>query len=96
MPDEKEIPAYKVLIAGTIVFIVGLFIFSVIFQAFMVFQEVRQELVVLGNYSETHPTIVILSLIPWGLGIFYIGLVGTVIYFLLKGAKERPPPIYWR
>ena len=95
--DDRDIPVYKVIIAGTIVFIVGLFIFSVIFQAFLVFQEVQQALIVTGNFSSTDPTVLILSVIPWGLGLFYISLVGTVIYFLLKGSRrERPPPIFWR
>ena len=93
----REIPAYRVLIAGTIVFIVGLFVFSVIFQAFLVFQEFQTQLIATEQVSADDPTLLLLGLIPWGLGIFYISLIGTIIYFLLKGAgRQKPPPIDWR
>ena len=95
MPEE--IPAYKVLIAGTIVFVVGLFVFSVIFQAFVVFQEFQAQLVASDEAMADDPTILLLSLIPWGLGLFYISLIGTIIYFMIKGGgREKAPPIYWR
>ncbi len=95
MPEE--IPAYKVLIAGTIVFVVGLFVFSVIFQAFVVFQEFQAQLVAADEAMADDPTILLLSLIPWGLGLFYISLIGTIIYFMIKGSgREKAPPIYWR
>lgn len=95
-----EIPAYRVIIAGTIIFIVGLFIFSIIFQSYIVFQQFETQLVQTGNYSRDDPVILVLSIIPWGLGIFYISLIAVVIYFILRGSrgKETPPPpaLFWR
>lgn len=93
----REIQAYRVLIAGTIVFIVGLFVFSVIFQAFLVFQEFQTQLIDTEQVAADDPTLILLGLIPWGLGLFYISLIGTIIYFLLKGSgRQKPPPIDWR
>lgn len=94
---DRDIPLLKVLIAGSIVFIVGLFIFSVIFQAFFMFQEIQQQLITTVNVSSTDPMIQILSFIPWALGIFYISLIAVIIYFMFRGSgREKPPTIFWR
>ncbi len=94
----EEIPTYRVLIAATLVFIVGLFIFSVIFKAYITFKKLEAQLLQTG-YKEDQATLMILASIPWTLGGFYISLVGMIIYFVLKGnkvPKSKIPPRSFR
>ena len=92
----EEIPAYRIIIAATIVFLVGLFVFTIIFRAYLTFQQLEQSVIQSGNYTENQTTLVILQTIPWTLGGFYVSLLGVIIYFLLKGTKppkqETVPP----
>lgn len=91
----EDIPAYKVIIAGTIIFMAGLAVFSVIFRAFITFNEIQTALIEESNYTVDQTTMLVFASIPWALGAFYVSLVGTVIYLLLKATKKpRPPPIY--
>ena len=84
----EEVPTYRFIIAATIVFIVGLFVFTVIFRAWITFQELQSVLLQSGDYSEEETTLVVLGAIPWALGGFYISLLGIIIYFLLRGTKS--------
>jgi|GEM_PF-3575556 len=84
---DQDIPMYRVIIAATIVFIVGLVVFTVIFRAYITFQELQTLLLQSGEYSEEETTIVVLGAIPWALGGFYVSLLGIIIYFLLRGNK---------
>lgn len=96
----EEVPAYRLIIAATIVFIVGLFVFTIIFRAFITFQQLQQTVIQSGNYTENQATLIILQTIPWTLGAFYVTLLGVVTYFLIKGSKpakhEEPPPTFRR
>lgn len=95
---QQEIPLYRLIIAATVVFIVGLFVFTIIFRAFITFQQLEQSVMETGEYSENEATLMVLGAIPWALGGFYVSLLGVIIYFLLKGRKpareERPPPTF--
>ena len=91
----EEIPAYKVIIAGTIIFVTGLAIFSVIFRASIIFNEIQTTLTQQSNYTFDQTTMLVFATVPWALGAFYASLIGVVIYFVLKGGKKaRLPPIY--
>ncbi|MFA5405907.1 MAG: hypothetical protein WC307_00920 [Candidatus Nanoarchaeia archaeon] len=83
----QEIPTYRLIIAATIVFIVGLFIFTIIFRAYLTFQQLEQLVIETGDYEQDQLTLVILGSIPWALGGFYVSLLGVIIYFLLRGNK---------
>ena len=95
---QTEVPLYRLKIAATVVFIVGLFIFTIIFRAYLTFQQLEQVVLETGDYSENEATLIVLGAIPWALGGFYVSLLGVIIYFLLKGTKapkqERPPPTF--
>ncbi len=96
----KEIPAYRFIIAATITFIVGLFVFTIIFRAWLTFKELQQTVIESGNLDENQATLAILGAIPWALGGIYISLLGTIIYFLIRGSKpprtSSPPPSNFR
>lgn len=91
----QDIPAYKFIIAATVIFIVGLFVFTIIFRAYLTFKQLEEAVIAQGTASEEQATLVILGAVPWALGGVYIALLGAVIYFLLKGNKkpkiEIPP-----
>lgn len=96
---DRDIPTYRVIIAATIVFVIGLFVFTIIFRAYLTFQQLQVAVVQSGEYSENEATFIILAGIPWALGGVYISLLGTIIYFLLKGnkpGKEEEPPSSFR
>jgi len=96
----QEIPAYRFIIAATIIFIVGLFVFTIIFRAYLTFKQLEAVIISQGTASEEQATLAILGAVPWALGGFYVMLLGTVIYFLLKGSKppkqELPPSNFRR
>ena len=94
-----DIPTYRFIIAATIVFIVGLFVFTIIFRAWITFQQLQQTILESGAVEGDDATLIILAGVPWALGGIYISLLATVIYFLLKGnkkGKEQPPPSSFR
>lgn len=95
---QQEVPLYRLIIAATVVFIVGLFIFTIIFRAYITFQQLEQSVLETGDYSENEATLIVLGAIPWALGGLYVSLLGVIIYFLLKGSKapkeEEPPPSF--
>ena len=92
----QDIPTYRFIIAATVVFIVGLFVFTIIFRAWFTFKQLQQSIIETGEYEENEATLAILGAIPWALGGIYISLLSGVIWFLLKGTKkikeEVPPP----
>jgi hypothetical protein len=83
----EQVPAYRLIIAATMVFIVGLFIFTIIFRAFITFQELEQIVIEQGTYDDDQLTLIILGSVPWALGGFYVSLLAGIIYFLLRGNK---------
>ncbi|MBD3311926.1 hypothetical protein GF352_00500 [archaeon] len=95
---QQEVPLYRLIIAATVVFIVGLFIFTIIFRAYITFQQLEQSVLETGDYSENEATLIVLGAIPWALGGLYVSLLGVIIYFLLRGSKapkeEKPPPSF--
>ena len=95
----EEVPTYRLIIAATLVFIVGLFVFTIIFRAFLTFQQLQQIVLESGEYEENQATLMVLSAIPWTLGAFYVSLIGIIIYFTIKGTKapkQAEPPSSFR
>ena len=87
----NEVPAYKLIIAATLVFVIGLFVFTIIFRAYFTFKQVEAQVIASGDYEENEATLIVLGAIPWALGGIYVSLLGTIIYFLLKGSKPPKP-----
>ena len=95
----QDIPTYRFIIAATMVFIVGLFVFTIIFRAYITFQELQATIIQSGAVEGDDATLILLAGVPWALGGVYVSLLGAVIFFLLKGnkkTKERPPPSSFR
>jgi uncharacterized BrkB/YihY/UPF0761 family membrane protein len=96
---QRDIPFYRFIIAATLVFIVGLFVFTVIFRAWLTFEQLSQAVLATGDYSEEESTLLVLGIVPWALGGIYVSLLGVIIYFLLKSTKQEksePPPSTFR
>jgi uncharacterized BrkB/YihY/UPF0761 family membrane protein len=96
---QRDIPLYRFIIAATLVFVVGLFVFTVIFRAWLTFEQLSQAVLETGEYSEEETTLLVLGVVPWALGGVYVSLLGVIIYFLLKTTKQEkpePPPSSFR
>ncbi|MBD3312397.1 hypothetical protein GF352_03020 [archaeon] len=80
MPD---IPELKLLLVLTVVFVVGMFVFIVIFKALMMVEGLKQ-----GAASEEdvelNQTMQFLQLMPWLLGILYLILIGVIAYLMFR------------
>jgi len=90
---EQDIPMYRVIIAATLVFIIGLFVFTIIFRAWLTFQELEQVIRQSGEFTEDESTLIILGGIPWALGGIYVTMLGGIIYFLLRSTKPQKKEI---
>ena len=83
-----EIQANQLILGATIVFIVGLLVFSVIFQAVGIIQQVKQNM----GYNLTQEDLRLaqtLSIIPSVLAFFYFSFVGVVIWYVMKRSGEK-------
>lgn len=79
-----EVPELKLLLVLTVVFIVGMFVFVVIFKALTIFQGLQMDLVPEADEVGASKTIQLLQLMPWLLGGLYLTLVGAIAYFMFK------------
>ncbi len=88
-----EISTFKFILSATIVFISGLFIFSVIFKAYITMNKLQSS-ITNETDPQTETTIMLLSAVPWGLGIVYASLIIGVIYYMFKSKpKSSEPPL---
>jgi len=90
-----EIQGPKLILVLTVVFVIGTFVFIVIFRALSTFQDLQVTVLKTGNYTENQSTLETLKVIPWYLGGLYVTLLGIIIYFMIAKNKEelRPPEI---
>ncbi len=84
-----EIQANQLILGATVIFILGLIVFSVAFQAYGILVNMRQTMGL--NISETEVTSItsMLSLIPGILTLFYFIVVGIIIWFVMKKSNEK-------
>ena len=83
-----EIQANQLILSATIIFLVGLLVFSVIFQAVNVMQQMK----ISAGYNLTQEDLMIsqtIAIIPSILLLFYFSFVGVVIWYVMKRSKER-------
>jgi len=83
-----EIQANQLILGATVVFIVGLLVFSVIFQAVSIMQQMKQNM----GYNLTQEDLMIaqtLAIIPSILALFYFSFVGVVIWYVIKKSREK-------
>ncbi|MCD6403603.1 MAG: hypothetical protein J7L59_00235 [Nanoarchaeota archaeon] len=83
-----EIQANQLILGATVVFIVGLLVFSVIFQAVSIMQQMKQNM----GYNLTQEDLMLaqtLSIIPSVLALFYFSFVGVVIWYVMKKSREK-------
>ncbi|RLG16629.1 hypothetical protein DRN62_03320 [Nanoarchaeota archaeon] len=83
-----EIQANQLILGATVVFIVGLLVFSVIFQAVSIMQQMKQNM----GYNLTQEDLMIaqtLAIIPSILALFYFSFVGVVIWYVMKKSREK-------
>lgn len=83
-----ELQGPKLILTLTIVFIVGTFVFTVIFKSLIAFQELRANILLTGVSDQDNKDIQSLQAIPWLLGGLYITLVGIIAYFMYKKYKS--------
>jgi len=83
-----EIQANQLILGATVVFIVGLLVFSVIFQAVSIMQQMKQNM----GYNLTQEDLMIaqtLAIIPSILALFYFSFVGVVIWYVMRKSREK-------
>jgi glucan phosphoethanolaminetransferase (alkaline phosphatase superfamily) len=89
-----EIQASQLILGATVIFIVGLIIFSVAFQSYGIMVDLRQSMGV--NVSEAEVTTItsLLSLVPGVLTLSYFVFVGAVIWYVMKKSTERTQRVF--
>ena len=87
-----EIQASQLILSATVIFIVGLLIFSVVFQAYSIMEQYKS----IGTNQtaeESRGTFAALSIIPTVLTIIYFLFIGIVIWYVMKKSKEKTEKI---
>ncbi len=84
-----EIQANQLILSATIIFIVGLIIFSVAFQAYGIMVDLKRTMGVNVTDSEVATITSLLSLIPGVLTLIYFAFVGTVIWYVMRRSNEE-------
>lgn len=84
-----EIQANQLILGATIIFIVGLIIFSVAFQSYGIMVDLRRNMGVNVSNIEIQSITSMLSLVPGILTLFYFAFVGLVIWYVMKHSNER-------
>lgn len=84
-----EIQANQLILGATIIFIVGLIIFSVAFQSYGIMVDLRRNMGINVSNTEVQTITSMLSLIPGILTLFYFTFVGVVIWYVMKHSQKR-------
>ena len=84
-----EIKANQLILGATIIFVVGLIIFSVAFQSYGIMVDLRQTMGINVSQTEVEAITSILSLVPGVLTLFYFVFVGTVIWYVMRKSTEQ-------
>lgn len=86
-----QISADRLIIGASIIFLVGIFVFAIIFKALVLVGNVEEQIgVIAGNDPQTSEYYTqVFQLLPWILGFMYLIFVGGVIYIVIVRGREQ-------